>query len=317
MTSDRAVAEATATSPVLAAPPTVEPAVVVGVDDSASSDSAVTWAAAEAVARQLPLRIVHAWTIPVLTPWAAPINVELASSAEVHGRALLQRYVVQAERTPGVVASAYQVDGSAGQVLGECAKHAALVVLGSHHLSEVGRMIAGSVSSAVTASAVCPTVVVPGSKNSGGRDPAPAGLPVVVGVTPYADQDARLVDFGLDHARRHRAPIRIVTCWHPALGNQTLPPPRELHLWLSEFVSGCRDRFPEVDRVELVVRRSQPRDVLLEAADQAALLVLGRRHRHTHLGQLLGSTGHAAVVNAACPVAIIPPQWPAPAGLSR
>jgi nucleotide-binding universal stress UspA family protein len=283
---------------------------VVGVDAARESRAAVDWAAREAASRHLPLRIVHSRTLPALTPWASRVDDDLSASIHAYYRLLLQRYATQAAKVPGVSVSTYQLDRAADRVLGECASHAVLLVVGSHHSRALTRAIssstgtASSAGAAVSAGAACPVAVVPPR-----QDREPPGLPVVVALTPYSDVDARLVDFGLDYARRHRSPIRFVTCWHPPLGNHTLPPPHELHVWISELVSGCRDRYPEVDRVQLVVRRARPRATLLAEADHATLLVLGRRHEHTHLGSLMGSTAREAVNNAACPVVIVPPAW--------
>ena len=41
------------------------PSIVVGIDGSDPALAAVHWAATEASLRNLPLRVVHAWSIPI------------------------------------------------------------------------------------------------------------------------------------------------------------------------------------------------------------------------------------------------------------
>ena len=62
-------------------------AVVVGVDGSASAQGALAWAAMTASARRCPLRIIHTFTVPLLSsaPDMIPIRdltVDLRSVAD-------------------------------------------------------------------------------------------------------------------------------------------------------------------------------------------------------------------------------------------
>ena len=42
------------------------PTIVVGIDDSAASQAALRWAAAQSRLTGIPLRVVHAWQMPEL-----------------------------------------------------------------------------------------------------------------------------------------------------------------------------------------------------------------------------------------------------------
>ncbi|EFL21494.1 putative stress-inducible protein [Streptomyces himastatinicus ATCC 53653] len=48
------------------------------------------------------------------------------------------------------------------------------------------------------------------------------------------------------------------------------------------------------------------RKALLDASDQAGLLVVGARRRQGHFGMQLGLVNHAVLHHARCPVAVIP-----------
>lgn len=54
-------------------------AVVVGVDGSDESMDALRFAATEAGLRRVPLRVVHAFTIPATGSWTAVVVVDLGS----------------------------------------------------------------------------------------------------------------------------------------------------------------------------------------------------------------------------------------------
>jgi nucleotide-binding universal stress UspA family protein len=72
---------------------------------------------------------------------------------------------------------------------------------------------------------------------------------------------------------------------------------------LAEALAGWRDKEPDVEVREVVVR-DRPAAALLDAAATAELLVIG--HRQRGLLARLGSTTHAVLHRAACPVAVVP-----------
>lgn len=59
-----------------------------------------------------------------------------------------------------------------------------------------------------------------------------------------------------------------------------------------------------------VIEGHNPGQVLVKAARDAAMLVVGTHHRHG-LGFLLGSTGASCVRHATCPVMVVPETWSA------
>jgi nucleotide-binding universal stress UspA family protein len=73
---------------------------------------------------------------------------------------------------------------------------------------------------------------------------------------------------------------------------------------LAAAVEPWREKFPAVEVHELVLegRASQ---ALTAAAQEAGLLVVGRRIRSGRLGAHTGSVAHAAIHHARCPVAVV------------
>ena len=57
-----------------------------------------------------------------------------------------------------------------------------------------------------------------------------------------------------------------------------------------------------------VLEGNNPGQVLVRAAREASMLVVGTHHRHG-LGFLLGSTGASCVRHATCPVVAVPETW--------
>ncbi len=182
--------------------------------------------------------------------------------------------------------------------------HAAVVVLGSRHLKALSSGVLGSVSAAVAARAESPAVVVRG----------PAGRPeegaaVVVGVDGTDGTDL-VLEYGFEHASRHRVPLRAVLCWRPDLlasmrWREEPPPPARVEAWLSESLAGWREKYPDVVVHETVVR-DHPVAGLVTASMAQYLLVVGSRGRHALAGTLLGSVSQGVLHHATCPVAVIP-----------
>lgn len=133
--------------------------VVVGVDGSETSASALRWAAREAAARGAPLRVVHAWQTAHLP---VPASGRVASAVEDGAREVLGAALADPALTDLEVED-HMPRLSPSQALLEYADGASLVVVGSRGLRRVGRLLLGSTSRQLAHHAPCPIVVVPGS----------------------------------------------------------------------------------------------------------------------------------------------------------
>jgi nucleotide-binding universal stress UspA family protein len=130
------------------------PAVVVGVDRSPASDTAVAWAAAEAVRRGGRLVLVRAEGL-------ADLPLPAAQWDEEERRLdALAASVRDAHPSLEDVASEL-LAGAAGPVLVVRAADADLLVVGSHGRGAVSRAVLGSTSAYCAVHATVPTVVVP------------------------------------------------------------------------------------------------------------------------------------------------------------
>jgi nucleotide-binding universal stress UspA family protein len=131
--------------------------VVVGIDGSQIAEAATAIAFDEASRRGVELVAVHA-----CVDWGGWCNAEVDwPSAEPAGRALLaQRLSRWQQDHPEVTVRPVVVPDHAAVHLLEEAKHAQLVVVGSHGRGGFAEMLLGSVSSAVVQTARIPVVVV-------------------------------------------------------------------------------------------------------------------------------------------------------------
>jgi nucleotide-binding universal stress UspA family protein len=137
--------------------------IVVGVDGSEGSASALRWAIAEAQLRGAAVDVVHAWLYPYVGEASFTIGEE---EFEAEAQAVLDRSVSQGGPVPsGVVVNPILVHGPAAGALIDAAAGADLLVLSSRgHGGFVGLLL-GSVTQQCAHHAPCPLVIVPHPKS--------------------------------------------------------------------------------------------------------------------------------------------------------
>ncbi|WP_406306620.1 universal stress protein [Streptomyces sp. NBC_00885] len=146
--------------------------VVVGVDGSPSSQSALRWAMRHAGLIGGVVEAVGAWELPGMRGWSAPavdadLDEEVARSQFVEEL----RSVVGDE--PSVEVRERLVRGNPTEVLLAAAEGAEVLVVGSRGRGGFARALLGSVSQQCAQHATCPVVIVrPDSKS--GVDPTEA-----------------------------------------------------------------------------------------------------------------------------------------------
>ncbi|WP_432157724.1 MULTISPECIES: universal stress protein [unclassified Streptomyces] len=303
------------------------PPVIAGVDGSPESLAAAEWAAREAVRRDRPLRLVHAWNWHP-RPHDAPTGAAVRHLAR---RALRQAEDRIRRTCPGVVAlQDRQVEGPATGALLTASHGAELLVLGSRGLSGFTGFLVGSVALGVVARAELPVVLVRAGEEAADEHlPAADGSPGVR--TPYRDVVLGLdvgdpcdevIAFGFETARARGARLRVLhavpqpAAFGPVAATAGLGPgeialadgPARLAEW-QEFVTAVlqpwREKYPEVD-VESTLTEGRAASPLIRAASSAGLLVVGRRVTDRPAGPRTGPVTHAVIHHAGCPVAVVP-----------
>ncbi|MGW4734787.1 universal stress protein [Streptomyces shenzhenensis] len=284
--------------------------ITAGVDGTEESLAALAWAAREAVRRDRPLRVVHAWRFQSHEAVAAADRD--TQDGWVRG-ATAEAVRTVTERHPELTVSVDVVEGHAVESLVAAAADAELLVLGSRGHGAVVGFLLGSVGQQVIAAAARPVVLV----RAGDRATTEAsGRDVVVGQQGGPQDSAAVLRFAFETAAARRATLRAVRAW-------TLPPvfaysPGSMKLLddagglepyekkaLAEALAPWRERFPDVPVVEHIEMGSAGQ-VLLSLADRAQLMVVGRRAHHTAVGARIGSVAHGVLHHAPCPVAVVP-----------
>ncbi|MFE1381762.1 universal stress protein [Streptomyces sp. NPDC058740] len=279
---------------------TKRPDIVMGIDPVRNGHLALAWAVDEADRRGLALRLVAA-VPPVHDP-------RHAGTPHHHARAVDAEAALRTAsewahgRRPGVRVTTTLVDGVPSRVLTGLSAEAAMVVLGSRHLSRTEEYLsAGSLVVPVTAQARCPVVVV-GDAEHGTQDPPY----LVVGIDGSESSRAALAQ-ALDEADLRRCALRAIAVRQAPVfslptGDSLFHAERRL---LSETTAGWAQKYPDVRLTHEVIAGS-PVEVLAEAAEHSLALVVGRRGHGGYSGMRLGSVVHGLLHRAHCPVITVP-----------
>ncbi|MGW1344464.1 universal stress protein [Kribbella sp. NPDC002412] len=141
--------------------------VLVALDDSDENAAVIEFAIAAAAERQLPVRFVHVWDLPVIYSWDA-MNVAgvggewmdnaerhfenvAAESRAKHPEATIQVDVRRGHVVDGVVTAAEEAD-------------AQLLVVGTRHHTRLASFLLGPVTRGVLHHAPCPLAIVPAAR---------------------------------------------------------------------------------------------------------------------------------------------------------
>lgn len=282
------------------------------VDGSECADRALAHAAElcrDRGARLVVLTVRPVVPIPALWLSSAAMALEVDAQAMEHARAAL---AAEVRRVTGY--SRVELEVAVGDVVteilrvaGECA--ADVLVVGTHGLRGLDRLMLGSVTERLLRKATRPVLVVP----PGAVDAGASGRPAVIvcGVDRAAASRTALASAG-ELACRHAARLVLVHAFEDFAAED----PRFAHHFNTD---ACwRDAQPEIRaaydamvpaacrqacEVEVVARRGRPYRVILETATSwsADLIVLGAAGWNPPYG----STTARVLREAKCPVLVI------------
>ncbi|MEU2660160.1 universal stress protein [Streptomyces sp. NPDC007325] len=301
-----------------------EPPVIAAVDGSEHSLRALSWALGAAESLGAPLVVAHVRS-EALQLGAARI-ASLGTEPKLPDTVLEAVRTVVEERGHTVPVRYASLDGVVTEVLPERARGARLLVTGSRGHGGFATLLLGSTGRTLAARSPCPLVVVPHEARTASLDSAPEAGRILLGLHPEETPD-EVVAFAFETAGLRGVPLEALTALRlpptpaalvaapsPAL---QVPPPLPLAEDTEDLLAEARreqearlrpfaDRRPDVK----LVRTVAPGDaagLLVDASADAALLVVGRHHRHRIAELLVGSVAHAVLHHAACPVAVVPP----------
>lgn len=286
-------------------------AVVVGVNGSASALQAVRWATRVALRDSVPVRLVHAYQLPLEYPSRALVRESMLDRVREEGRRWIARArEVATENEPHPPIEVVFRAGPASRLLLRESASASVVVLGTRGLSALTGLLVGCTTVAVAGQAHCPVVVVRGA----GVDEAPNDSgPVVLGVDLNHVNDSA-IDYAFSEAAAGGGELVAVHAWVESLLDAAdvdqiegvdLEEHRHRALEvLTECLSGWQEKYPGV-RVRHEVVHDRPGRALRGFSHGAQLVVVARRPHDAFRSLVLGSTSMYLLHHALCPIAVI------------
>ena len=136
--------------------------IVVGVDGSPSSRTALTWAAAEAADHRADLVVINVWE-HTLPPPAGSVSVSehyVPDPSQRTAEDLVKIIKEDLGEDPPVLVQPHVKQGNPAKVLIEQSRDADLLVVGTRGHGGFAGLVLGSVSQHVAAYAKCPVAVV-------------------------------------------------------------------------------------------------------------------------------------------------------------
>lgn len=303
--------------------------IVVGVDGSDDSYSALQAAREESRRRGLPLTMISSYS---LQPYSestrnaghafAPESVIRSQCEEILDHA---RETYLADHPEPVHALARF--GDPARLLMDASHRADRLVVGAHGIGGFNGRVIGSISAALPEYASCPTLIITRADTGGadrsqqGETPGPSTSGAdrsgsVAAVTAGVDGSEHSLAAALEAAREaqeRRLPLRLL---------RAIPPWRSLFSWMP----GREDQdaleamvVDELDGDAAWIQHHHPNltvqtrslnatavDALAEDNDEGRLSVLGATGRGGFLGRRLGSTTRGLLNTAESPVLIVP-----------
>lgn len=278
---------------------------LVAVDGSEANRAALDWAIAEAVRTRQSLNIVV-----VVEPWQVPDRDPPSDSDHGYVRPIVQRAtdVATARLDPDRVTTVV-VDGPASAVLVDLAEAHSGLVVGKRGLGAISRILIGSTSIAVAGRSAVPVTIVPDTWDGAGA----AARPVLLGLDLAAEHDAA-VRHAFTQAQSRGVSLRVLQGWQapPIIGAMSGDHVAYFEEWrkvcrtaLQVYLERLGQEFTDV-HVAVDQVHGHPVDVLVDAAAQAQLLVLGREEKTRWTGFALGSVARGVLPHSDIPVTVVP-----------
>ncbi|MFJ7288606.1 universal stress protein [Curtobacterium sp. NPDC098951] len=267
--------------------------ILVGLDASQASWTALRWAANRAADHPARVRIVHALETGDTDVFV--VRERLAEAgAFVRGTA------------PGTVVETSVERGFAADALVDDTADADLLVIGAHRARRVRSALTGSLPERIATRAPVPTVVVPDDWTFGSG-------PIVVGID--ADTADAALAFALQEARRTARSVRLVHAWRVTapvaprpialLEDASSADEQSARLALGAAEREAAHLEPAVP-VRSTLWEGDAGEALAKAGVEASLIVVGRRHRTAIGGELFGSVARETMHRSKTPVVIVP-----------
>ncbi|WP_117211513.1 universal stress protein [Allorhizocola rhizosphaerae] len=282
--------------------------IAVGVDGSDQGTAAAHYAAALAVRRGAPLRLIYVFETLYygLGPMFATGGYGVA---EEHLRTAAQQTLDEitdriSAAHPDLEVEPRMREGGAAAVLIAETQESAVTVVGSRGLGGFAELVIGSVSAQVSAHAHNPVIVF--------RPPHAEHGPVLVGYDG-SDPAKAALQFAVQEALSQGVPLVVANAYWPqpwGFGETPVPDPNvtaahDAEALVDAAVAPYRKKHSQLQVETRTIHSLNPEHSLIEESKHARLTVIGSRGRGGFTGLLLGSVSQALVHHAAGPVAVV------------
>lgn len=279
--------------------------ILVGVTGAGENTDALNFALSQARTLGVGITLVHALH-PTLPPPPPSVLITGDDWRDLGGRILAEAREELEQLLDGESLSVSKVvrHGHPGAVFADLSKDASMIVLQHRDLSRLHRIVTGSTVASVASHAHCPVVSV-----SPGRGDRSVTTRITAGL--HGDGGPReVLEAAFATASNQRCSLRLIHAWHLARAYDDVV--TDHAGWIADDkaritaeATEVATKYPKVT-VEIDVRHDWPVDVLINAAEKADLLVVGRHGGLTLTPPRLGSITRTVVAHAASPVMIVP-----------
>jgi nucleotide-binding universal stress UspA family protein len=263
--------------------------VVVGIDGSAAAVHAAEWAVEEAIARDLPLRLICITAphpVDTRDPNEFQLEIEYAESV------LRQASVAITAAGKDVKVDTAIVAGHPATVLLAESRTAELVCVGSSGVGVLSSRAVGSTATTLAQEASCPVAIIREHRERWRSD----RRWIAVAVKARSD-DEDIVVGAMREARLRHAPVVAVGLWQEDFG---FTPYDEL----DRLMDSWRQRYPDV-RVYPVTTRSGLAAFLNEDDDEPIGIVVIGPDEASRVAQIVGPHSHHILGHSECSVLVV------------
>ena len=286
--------------------------ILVGVDGSTESLSAVSWAADRALRTGDHVHILCTYALASYSAAALDGGYAVLDDAALRQGAqqVVDEAVMHARTRGDVTVSGSVEPGDPAAVLVEMSREVSLIVVGSRGGGGFADRLLGAVSSALPAHSKCPVVVVP--RRSSGKSFTPVER-IVVGLDG-SDVASAALRRAIDETAAWNAELTAVSAVPIASGGgmmSWLPAAVDRDALLRDVRAGLNTAIEKaLDGRDLEVSRhaldGNAASLLIEFSTAVDLVVVGTRGRGGFAGVLLGSTSQTVLAHSTCPVMVVP-----------
>jgi nucleotide-binding universal stress UspA family protein len=320
--------------------------IVVGLDDSRSSEAAMEWAAQQAKTTGAVLRAVHAlngptWLRSPSIPLIHPIEVSPMTLMELepdqlqdsYRAAIIENFQAVSPNPDWVLQF---VNGYAGEALVRLSDDAQLLVVGTREHVGLDRLLVGSVSHYCLSRARCPVVAVPAPAHEpADTEESLSEQPTAVSQTESAEEQLRvhashgpLIIAGVDGSAESLAAARYAaaaagmrSCDLMLVHAFSPPPPTSAQATMTaladsrtdagELMTAAAAQLSLSPHVQLhtLAEPGGPTAVLAMVAQWADMLVLGRDKVSWGERVMMGAVTSQVARRVTCPLVVVPSGW--------